>query len=361
MGGSPPDAILGDMAPEQVSGDATAGFYRSSDHRADDRDRESGLDVDRHVEVYSWGGLTSQSKVRVLWLALVWLASKSWRYEAVRPPYQVAAKRKEKARMVTAAALPADLADGEFWDGESSVRLITWVHVAVVTGFLAIALGVTTQALTGSPHVVGLKWIAIGLGAVTVTLGAGYLGLDALGTPAMDTAAVAGGSPADLSAPAGKRRGLVVYMLLPGAVALIAACVFAWVQPGAPAPRTAGLPGMASVIGWTALAIAVVAAIALISMLLGLPGGRGTLTGGPWITLMLAFGLLNTLMLGAELWVAHLVGPVTSNAADALSRPQGKIYLSYVITSGTPLLVWAAVRAHTGTGPGSLRSLRPGT
>jgi hypothetical protein len=65
VGGSQPDAILGDLAPEQASGDAIAGFYRSSDHRARARDREVGLDVDRHVEAYSWGGLTSRSKVRV--------------------------------------------------------------------------------------------------------------------------------------------------------------------------------------------------------------------------------------------------------------------------------------------------------
>ena len=50
---------------------------------------------------------------------------------------------------------------------------------------------------------------------------------------------------------------------------------------------------MAGVAGWTALAIAVVVAVALISMLLGLPGGEGTLTGAPWVTLMLGFGLLN--------------------------------------------------------------------
>src|SRR5580700_4776939 len=53
VGGTPPDAILGDLAPEQVSGDAIAGFYRSSDHRTNAGDR----DVDRHVEVFSWGGL----------------------------------------------------------------------------------------------------------------------------------------------------------------------------------------------------------------------------------------------------------------------------------------------------------------
>ena len=71
VGGTPPDAILGDLAPEQVSGDAIAGFYRSSDHRAGAPDRDVRPDADRHVEAYSWGGLTSQSKVRVLWLALL--------------------------------------------------------------------------------------------------------------------------------------------------------------------------------------------------------------------------------------------------------------------------------------------------
>jgi len=49
VGGSSPDAILGDLAPEQVSGDAIAGFYRSTDHRASDADREAGLDADMAV------------------------------------------------------------------------------------------------------------------------------------------------------------------------------------------------------------------------------------------------------------------------------------------------------------------------
>ncbi len=71
VGGTPPDAILGDLAPEQVMGDAIAGFYRTSDHRASAADQAGRLDVDRHVEVYSWGGLTSRSKIRVLWLALL--------------------------------------------------------------------------------------------------------------------------------------------------------------------------------------------------------------------------------------------------------------------------------------------------
>src|SRR5260370_8617503 len=71
VGGSPPDAILGDLAPEQASGDQIAGFYRSGGHRASPADETTGRDADRNVECYSWGGLTSRSKVRVLWLALL--------------------------------------------------------------------------------------------------------------------------------------------------------------------------------------------------------------------------------------------------------------------------------------------------
>ena len=387
------------------------------------------LDVDRHVEVYSWGGLTSQSKVRVLWLALlpflfanlagwmcsaktqnstwrfrlhrlaaglgalaltvnaaliavmisadvnayqttraglarhqwwlaplgwhfiaghparqvmlgvlvpvlfvlalVWLARTTWRYEAVRPPYRVTAEYKVKPRLVTAAALKDRLADNEFWDGEGSVKLITWLHLAVVGGFLAIVLGVTTKALTvtGSPHVIALGWIAIGLGGATVALGVAYVCLDAL------------------DALTDELRGRLPFLLVPAGVALVAAGLFAWLQPGGPTPRAAELPGMTSMVGWTTLAIAVVVVVALISMLLGLPGSKGTLIGGSWVTLMLGFSVLNTVMLAAEIWVAHLVGPVTSNAADAISSRPGKIYLPYVITSGVPLLVWAAVLA----------------
>jgi len=430
VGGTPPGAVLGDLAPEQVSGDAIAGFYRSSDHRASDEGRRTCQDVDRHVEVYSWGGLTSRSKIRVLWLALlpflfanlagwmcsattrespwrfrlhrlavglsalaltvnaaliaviitadvvayqtaraglarhqwwlaplgwhfiagnparqvmlgvlvptllvlalVWLASSTWRYEEVRPPrHHIATERRLPPRKFTAAALDGGLANDDFWDGGSSVKLITWLHVAVVAGFLAITLGVTTRALavTGSPQVTALEWIAVGLGGATIALGVGYLCLDAL--DALSDAV----------------RGRLPFLLAPGGAALIAAGLFAWLQPAGPAPRAADLPAMGSVTSWTTLALAVVLAVALLSMLLGLSGRQGTLVGGSWITLMLAFSLLNTLLLGVELWVAHLVGPVTSNVADALSRPQGKIYLPEVIASVVPLAAWAAVLA----------------
>ena len=442
VGGSPPDAILGDLAPEQVSGDAIAGFYRSSDHRASAEDQDARQDVDRHVEVFSWGGLTSRSKIRVLWLALLpflfanlggwmcppgtrmsawrfrlhrltaglcalaltvnaaliavmisadvnayqvpragvagnqwwlaplrwhfvaghparqvmlgvlvvvlfvlallWVAKRSWRYEAVRPPYRVDNGPVNKRGKAAADTLVSGLADQEFWDGEGAVRLLSWLHLAVVGGFLAIVLGVTVRALRGgSPHASALGWTGIALGAATIVLAAGYLVLDALATPSMTPP----GGPAALGAFAGKLRDLVVWLLIPAGAGLICSGWFAWLQPGAHSVRTADLPGMAGVTGWTALAIAAAVALALGSTLLGLRHSKGTLIGGPWVTLMLGFGTLNILLLGAEIWVAHLVGAVTSDAAKALSAKPGQIYLPYVITSGVPLLVWAVVLA----------------
>jgi len=442
VGGSPPDATLGDLAPEQVMGDAIAGFYRTSDHTATQPDRDARRDVDRHVEVYSWGGLTSRSKIRVLWLALlpflfanlagwmcsastrtsawrfrlhrlaaglcalaltvnaaliavmisadvnayqtsraglaghqwwlaplnwhfvaghaarqvtvgvlvvvlfvlalVGLASRSWRYEAVRPPYRVQNGQKGTARKAAADTLAKGLADQEFWDGEGTVRLLTWLHVAVVGGFLAIMLGVTARALAGgSPQAAVLGWTGIALGAATIALAVAYVCLDALDTPSMSTP----GAEPTLGKLAVKIRGFVVYLLVPAGAGLVCSGWFAWLQPGTPSVRAADLPGMAGVTGWTALGIAVAVGIALISVLLGLRNSEGTMVGGCWVTLMLEFGSLNILLLGAEIWVAHLVGPVTSDAAQALSAKPGQIYLSQVITSGVPLLVWAVVLA----------------
>jgi len=437
VGGTPPDAVLGDLAPEQVSGDAIAGFFRTSDHSPD----PEGPDAGRHVEVYSWGGLTSRSKVRVLWLALlpflfanlagwmcsvrtrrsgwrfrlhhltaglgalaltvnaalilvllsadvlayqtaraglvvhqwwlaplswhgiaahparqvlvgflvpalfvlalVGLASRSWRYESVRPPYRITARHNAKSRQRTAATLPGGLADEAFWDGEGSVRLLTWLHVAVIGGFLAIALSVTAKTLTRSPHDTGLAWVAVGLGAVTIILAVCHVVLDALSTPAglSDTSSDRSPGLSD------RLRSGLPLLLVPAIGAVIIAGVFAWLQPGGPARQAAELPGMTSVTGWTVLAIAVAVAGVLLSTLLGLSGGQGTLTGGPWVTLMLGFTILNTVMLGAVIWVAHLVGPVTSNAVAALARPRGEIYIPDVVTSGVPLVVWAAVLA----------------
>jgi hypothetical protein len=69
VGGTPPDALLDDLTPQQVGGDRVAGFYRTSDLESTSDGAAPG--APRHVEAYSWGGLTSRSGVRVLWLLLM--------------------------------------------------------------------------------------------------------------------------------------------------------------------------------------------------------------------------------------------------------------------------------------------------
>jgi len=131
---------------------------------------------------------------------------------------RVTAERKAKPRLVTAAALKAGLADNEFWDGEGSVRLVTWLHLAVVVGFLAIVLGVTAKALTGtgSPHVIALWWIAVDLGGATIALGVGYVCLDVL------------------DALTDQLRGRLPFLLVPAGLVLPAMMAFlysAWSDP----------------------------------------------------------------------------------------------------------------------------------
>ncbi|MFB4279615.1 hypothetical protein ACBJ59_30320 [Nonomuraea sp. MTCD27] len=79
VGGSTPQNLLGDLAPQQVWGDRLAGFYRTADTAG------------RHVEGYSWGGLTSRSGARVLWLLLLPftlanLAGWMWPFAVQRTP-----------------------------------------------------------------------------------------------------------------------------------------------------------------------------------------------------------------------------------------------------------------------------------
>jgi hypothetical protein len=59
VGGASPQSLLGEHPLQQVGGDAIAGFYRRPDGEG------------RHIEAYSWGGLTSRSGSRVLWLLLL--------------------------------------------------------------------------------------------------------------------------------------------------------------------------------------------------------------------------------------------------------------------------------------------------
>jgi hypothetical protein len=60
VSGTPPEAILDDPHPKRVDGDEASGFYRPG---ADDGDRFT-------EEAYAWGGLTSGSPMRALWVLL---------------------------------------------------------------------------------------------------------------------------------------------------------------------------------------------------------------------------------------------------------------------------------------------------
>ncbi|MET1089581.1 MAG: hypothetical protein ABWY04_21095 [Arthrobacter sp.] len=59
VGGTPPDYLLDDIKPRKVAGDRIAGFFRTTDLEG------------RQREAYSWGGLTSHSPFRVLWILLM--------------------------------------------------------------------------------------------------------------------------------------------------------------------------------------------------------------------------------------------------------------------------------------------------
>jgi hypothetical protein len=434
VGGTPPDKLLEDLSPEQVSGDQIAGFYRTSDRRAaggtgngigsgTGSGTGSGMDqADRHVECYSWGGLTSATRTRVLWLALLpflfgnlagwmctpatrssairfrfhraalglgalaltvnaallaaviglnvlsyqavrtgaaahqwWLApltwpsiaghparqlivgavvievllaallvisGRSWRYEAVRPPAQVDAPR-VRPRLVTAAALDDGLANENFWDGEHSVRQFTWIHSAAFTAYLAIVLGVTAHALPGTAGQNALWTIAIVVAAAAEVLAVGYICLDA----------------AELLTEGQRRWPFGIFIV--SAAGLVCAGVFAWLRPGAVAGSQA-LPSMSGITAATVAALAVPVVLAAVSVLAG-GRARGTLAGGPLVTLLLGLSVLNGVAGCVMIWVAHLVGPVTGDAASS-----GKIYLPAGLSSGVPLQAWAAVAAAVG-------------
>ncbi|WP_297080751.1 hypothetical protein, partial [uncultured Demequina sp.] len=99
VSGTPPQALLSAF-PMRVEGDANAGFYR-----ARQADAEAGI-----AEAFSWGGLTSRSRVTALWLFLAplalinvagWMTPSPSRASQRGSAYQV---RRVAMRLVTVAA-----------------------------------------------------------------------------------------------------------------------------------------------------------------------------------------------------------------------------------------------------------------
>jgi hypothetical protein len=67
VSGTPPQGILEQPEVHRVAGDAMSGFYR----RVWPVRTASADNANRTLEAYSWGGLTSGTKLRALWLLLV--------------------------------------------------------------------------------------------------------------------------------------------------------------------------------------------------------------------------------------------------------------------------------------------------
>jgi hypothetical protein len=89
VSGTPPDGMLGHPHPKLVAGDEVAGFYRRwwPGGRPTGKDRD--LEVRRHREAYSWGGLTSGAGSRALWLLLLpFMLLNVAFYMTPRPPVQ---------------------------------------------------------------------------------------------------------------------------------------------------------------------------------------------------------------------------------------------------------------------------------
>lgn len=119
VGGTAPEALLNDLAPEQVAGDNIAGFYRTADHLSPPSSR--------HVEGYSWGGLTSRSSWRVFWLLLLpfllgnlagWMCSartkgsgvRGWRFRLHRASVNLACLALTINLVLVTAMITADVA-----------------------------------------------------------------------------------------------------------------------------------------------------------------------------------------------------------------------------------------------------------
>jgi uncharacterized membrane protein YgcG len=145
VGGTSPGSLLGDLAPTQVAGDRIAGFYRTADHEG------------RHVEAYSWGGLTSGSSWRVLWLVLLpfalanmaahmfppWLADRPVRFRLFRWAARLASFGLTLNLVLLAAAVPIDYVAYQCGGVPSCARWPAWVlppdlpAVRILVGALA--------------------------------------------------------------------------------------------------------------------------------------------------------------------------------------------------------------------------------
>jgi hypothetical protein len=176
VGGTTPEVLLNDLAPQQVAGDNIAGFYRTADQLS-----LPGV-VSRHVEGYSWGGLTSRSSSRVLWLLLLpfllgnlagWMCSQrcrgngtpQWRFRLHRSSVNLACLALTINLVLVTAMVSADLAsyqavrvgaaERRWWlaplrwpgiSGHAARQVLLGIAVAVVVVILLAALAARSRS-----------------------------------------------------------------------------------------------------------------------------------------------------------------------------------------------------------------------
>ncbi len=395
VGGTTPEALLDDLAPEQVGGDRLAGFYRTADLR-----RPGSV---RHIEGYSWGGLTSRSAMRVLWLVLLpfmlaniagwmyrgairhrdgadgdhaldgtrfachrvasslvslaltvntvlvgiliapdllayqasragqqghwWLWPLSWtwvhghgerplfigylavaivigllavlgfrsqdRYERVRPPWRIDPRRTSPDRPVTSAA-DRGLTDRGFWDSALAVRRLTSAHLAAAGGFLAIVFAITARAAAGGPpRGLAWWWLAMVIGGFAVAVAVAIVVTDHWADRIWPHLDLSSGAPR-----------IALQCVAP--VAVLCATVFAFLQPTMRIVP-GSLPGLNAITAATYIAIGVTLLAMMLVDAAGLvdrqadardKAAGGGLFAGPAVVLLLATGLLNSMLLG---------------------------------------------------------------
>jgi hypothetical protein len=129
VGGTSPQSLLDDLTPMQVAGDRIAGFYRTVDQEG------------RHVEAYSWGGLTSGSSWRVLWLLLLpfalanmaarmfpsWLPARAVRFRLFGWAARLASFALTLNLVMLAAAIPVDYVAYQCGGNPACARWPAWL------------------------------------------------------------------------------------------------------------------------------------------------------------------------------------------------------------------------------------------
>lgn len=378
VGGGTPEQLLGDLAPQRVSGDRIAGFYRTADARG------------RHIEGYSWGGLTSHSGWRVLWVLLLpfalanvagWMCSQAthrsrWRFRLHRTAVRWAALGLTGNLVLVLALLGTDLvgyqcggrADclGDRWwlaplgwdwlSGHPGRRvllgallpLLALAVLAVLTlrsikryetvpppvadgtkpppvcrrGAAQVGLGLAERAFWyGRPAALDLGFLhlAAGLAGLALLLAhttrtAGQVAGEPVAVPALWLLAlVAGGAVLAatfvLSALDACPRRLPARLLGGAVVALGCAGWFAAAQPGFATLTGENLPGLRNA---TNLGFALIFGTLLLVLGSTALGGRprsGFAAGfGPLVALVLAVGILNSVLLAGLISVVRLLG-----------------------------------------------------